>query len=147
MRLNRLTAMESHHINVTPLIDVVMCLIVFFLLVGHIARQAAVRGVRVPVALHGKTMLDKSGQLIINVVPQASDVPGVAGRPRIEIWSQTVTFADLPALLTAYARRNPGLKLVLRADRSIPYRYIAPVLAACAQAGIGSVHFMTRRPS
>ena len=145
MKLSGIKPMEDTHVNVTPLIDIVMCLIIFFLLVGHIAKAAAVKGVKVPVAKSGKDLRNKSNQLIVNLVPSRAYV-GQGRRPMISIWGQDVSYENLAAYLRQQKRDNPKMKLILRADRSIPYKYVAPVLISCAQAGIASIHFMTRRP-
>ncbi len=146
MKLRGISPMESEHVNITPLIDVVMCLIIFFLLVGHFARKAAVKGVKIPVAKNGGAIGDKSGELIINVVPRPGKIPGVQPRPRIVIWGEPLTYPVLAGVLRAYKAKHPNLKIVIRADRSILYKFVAPILSDCAQAGIASIHFMARRP-
>lgn len=145
MKIRGIRPMRDTHVNVTPLIDIIMCLIIFFLLVGHIAKAASVKGIKIPAAKNGKDLRNKTDQLIINLVPADS---GFSDRsaPRILIWSAEISQDQLAAYLRRQKRDNPQIKLILRADRSIPYRYIAPVLNSCAQAGIASIHFMTRRP-
>ncbi len=145
-----ITPMQSEHVNVTPLIDVVMCLIIFFLLVGHIAKKAEVKGVRIPSTKHGKDLVGKSGQLIINLVPRPPLVVGQQRSPKVVIWGERVSYDLLPGKLREYVndykRTHTVVKLVIRADKSIQYKYIAPVLIDCASVGISSIHFMTRRP-
>ena len=142
--------MQSEHVNVTPLIDVIMCLIIFFLLVGHIAKKAEVKGVKIPSTKHGKDLADKSGQLIINLFPREPLVAGQQRKPKIIIWGERVSYDLLPGKLREYVHEykqtHTVVKLVLRADKSIQYKYIAPVLIDCASVGISSIHFMTRRP-
>lgn len=139
--------MESEHINVTPLIDVVMCLIIFFLLVGHIAKKAEVKGVKIPQTHHGKDLADKSGELIINIVPRPELTAGLQRRPKVIVWGERIGYDSLAGKLRQYKRHNKNMKLIIRADKTIEYKYIAPVLIDCAQAGISSIHFMTQRPS
>ena len=145
-----ITPMQSEHVNVTPLIDVVMCLIIFFLLVGHIAKKAEVKGVRIPSTKHGKDLVGKSGQLIINLVPRPPLVVGQQRSPKVIIWGERVSYDLLPGKLRQYVNEykhsHTVVKLVIRADKSIQYKYIAPVLIDCASVGISSIHFMTRRP-
>ncbi len=145
MKLRGIKPMEGEHVNVTPLIDVVMCLIIFFLLVGHIAKKASIKGIKIPTTVTGKSIGSQSNQLIINIVPRSGGGQGYQGRPRIYIWGQYYSYDNLASVLREYKSHNPNLKLVIRADVSTPYRYIAPVLVACAKAKIVSVHFMTQR--
>ncbi len=145
MKMRGIKPMQDTHINVTPLIDIIMCLIIFFLLVGHIAKAASIKGIKIPAAKNGKDLRNKTDQLIINLVPSSSGYSRNRP-PRIWIWSNEISQDQLAAYLRQQKRDDPKMKLILRADRSIPYKYIAPVLNSCAQAGIASIHFMTRRP-
>jgi biopolymer transport protein ExbD len=145
MKIRGIKPMEGEHVNVTPLIDVVMCLIIFFLLVGHIAKKMSVKGIKLPSTVTGKSIGNQSDELIINLVPRHSEVQGVQRRPRIYIWGRYYSYENLASRLREYKSHHPNLKLVIRADMHTQYRYIAPVLIACAKAKIVSVHFMTRR--
>ena len=52
---------------------------------------------------------------------------------------------ELAAYLIKEKRDNPEVKVVIRADRNVPYSYISPVLVACGQAAIKSVDFSKTR--
>lgn len=145
MKIRGIKPMQDTHVNVTPLIDIIMCLIIFFLLVGHIAKAASVKGIKIPSAKNGRDMRDKSDQLIINLVPPVGGY-GDNAVPSILIWSNQIPESELAGYLRKQKSENPKMKVVLRADRSIPYKFVAPVLISCAQAHIASIHFMTRRP-
>jgi biopolymer transport protein ExbD len=140
MRHKGLEPMHSNHVNVTPLIDVIMCLIIFFLLCGQFAKDEAKR-VSLPVANLGQE-IDKHGQLTINLVAK-----GEAGmQPEVFAGAQPVTMEALGTFLKQEAARNENLKVAIRADQSLTYNYISPVLVMCAQANIKSVNFSTRKP-
>ena len=85
MRRKGLEPMSSNHVNVTPLIDVIMCLIIFFLLCGQFARDEA-KHVSLPIADLGQEV-DKQGQLLVNLVWHATPglfrlgTPAVCGIP------------------------------------------------------------------
>jgi biopolymer transport protein ExbD len=140
MRRKGLEPMHSNHVNVTPLIDVIMCLIIFFLLCGQFAKEEAKR-VTLPVAKLGQE-IDKQGQLTINVVARG----GAGLAPEIFAGAKPVTMEALAAFLRVEGTQNPNLKVMIRADQSLTYNYISPVLVACAQANIKSVNFSTRKP-
>ena len=140
--------MHDEHVNVTPLIDVVMCLIIFFMICGQIAQNESNDHVVVPTAALGRDLPEQRGRLVINVVPQ--DVPPQPGAdigppPTLVVRGQNLSYDDLGGYLTREKRDNPDLKIVLRADRSLAYDYIAPVLIACAHANIKSVNFSVVR--
>jgi biopolymer transport protein ExbD len=139
MRRKGLEPMHSDHVNVTPLIDVIMCLIIFFLLCGQFAKEEASERVRIPRADLGLEMADQRGRLLINVVPNGSAPPDVVIRAEI------IRPDNLAAYLHKEKADNPDVKVIIRADQDTPYNYISPVLVACAQADIKSVNFATRK--
>ena len=139
MRRQGLQPMQSNHVNVTPLIDVIMCLIIFFLLCGQFAKEEAIDKVRIPRADLGLEMADQQGRLLINVVPNGAAAPDVVIR------SEIIRPDSLAAYLSREKSDNPDVKVIIRADQDVPYSYISPVLVACAQANIQSVNFATRK--
>jgi biopolymer transport protein ExbD len=139
MRRKGLEPMHSDHVNVTPLIDVIMCLIIFFLLCGQFAKEEASERVRIPRADLGLEMADQRGRLLINVVPNGSAPPDVVIRAEI------IRPDNLAAYLHKEKADNPDVKVIIRADQDTPYNYISPVLVACAQADIKSVNCATRK--
>jgi biopolymer transport protein ExbD len=142
MRRGSFQPMASHHVNVTPLIDVIMCLIIFFLLCGQFARDEAKR-VSLPIADLGQEV-DKEGRLLVNVVARPNAGPAAA--PEIYAGTRQVTVEGLAAFLRDEAARRADLKVMIRADQSLAYGAISPILAACAQANIQSVNFAIRKP-
>jgi len=131
--------MHSDHVNVTPLIDVIMCLIIFFLLCGQFAKEEANDRVRIPQADLGLEMADQRGRLLINVVPNGNAAPDVVIRAEI------IRPDNLTGYLLKEKADNPDVKVIIRADQDTPYNFISPVLVACAQANITSVNFATRK--
>jgi biopolymer transport protein ExbD len=144
--------MHDEHVNVTPLIDVIMCLIIFFLLVGRLTAKEFNDKVVIPKAHNGQPMTDQEGRLVINVAepPDAADgtdvIRSVQAMPTIQVRDKTFTMEESQEL-TRYLRNEkaetPNIKIVLRADEKIPYKWIAPVMVACIQADIKSVNFST----
>jgi len=145
--------MHDEHVNVTPLIDVVMCLIVFFMMVSKLVKDEMVEMV-IPRASVGFEMEDQIGRLTINVVPpkdkdeMGNEIPkNMRGLPTVKIHGQEMITGDgwksLTARLRQERKENPDLKVILRADESQEYDWIGPVLVACAQADIKDVNFAT----
>lgn len=136
----------GHHINVTPLIDVVMVMIIFFLIVGKLAADQ-----RADVDLPAGSALDGSAQarpLIVNVTE----------RGEIVVFGEVMTEDGLEARLrdgVARARRervvsgsgndtaDGALHVQIRADRGLAYGRVQPVVRACARAGVERVTFVT----
>lgn len=122
-------------INVTPLIDVVMVLIVFYLIVGKLA-SARQPGVDLPVAQAGQS--EQHGGLVINIVARE-------GASAIVIDGRDVAPATLTDALKSRLAATPGLPVQIRADRRLKYASIQPVLDSCRDAGLSTVRLATER--
>lgn len=120
-------------INVTPLIDVVMCLIIFYLLVFRLAVQ---RQAHVELPATGVGITEDSSHAIVIVV---------TGSPtRILVDGQEVPASTLAGVLRARGAGALG-RVQVRADRSLPYAQVAPVVDACREAGLADVDLVTER--
>lgn len=131
--------------NLTPLIDVVFLLLVFFMFVTQLAKDRAVR-------LTLPTLPDREVErfrgrstLIVNVVPVGSSEPG-AGGYRFGMSSFPADADGLRALSGALGearRRDPGAALLLRAQADERYERVHPVMQAAVLAGFPGVQLVT----
>lgn len=126
-------------INVTPLIDVVMCLIVFYLIVGRLASEDRAR-LALPRSAAGSSEV-AAATLIISVLPGEAPSP----TPRLLLGAGDVTEDRLIATLRDALAANPGLTVQIRAGRDLPYSSISPVFRLCREAGVASVRLATER--
>jgi biopolymer transport protein ExbD len=125
-------------INVTPMIDVVMCLIVFYLIVGKLAADQR-SAIRLPASTTGAT--DKAqDQLIINVMP--GPIPGAT---RIVIDAFDVPDGMLEATIKDRVAAKPDVVVEVRGSRELSYSSVAMVVRACKSAGVASVRLATER--
>jgi biopolymer transport protein ExbD len=124
-------------INMTPMIDIVFQLLIFFLVSSHIARQESQMALPLPVAESGKEdITTPHPRVTINVLPDRQVV--LAGR-RIDL-------AELPQRLErVVAQEGRDVEIRIRSDRRVPYRDIEPILSSCAQVGVWNVAFAVHR--
>ncbi len=129
--------------NMTPLIDVVFLLIVFFLVSSHLVKQEAQMPLPLPTADSGPTAVDEQGErIIVNVL---------AGG-RILLAGNVVVRDELAKRLRNELQRFQGehkdrddLEVRIRSDRRVPYANVEPILLSCARAGIWNVTFAVYR--
>jgi biopolymer transport protein ExbD len=152
MRRRGMEPMHDEHVNVTPLIDVMLCLLIFFLLCGQMAKEEMSRKVSIPVAENGQAIEEQQGRLVISLVPPARVGEGGEATPsnpdeQPEIWirGRRVPAGELQAYLRRERAETPDVKVMLRADEAVTYNWISPVLVACAAADIQSVNFATQK--
>ena len=116
-------------INMTPLIDVMLVLVVIFIITApllassvrlDLPRTDAATPTEAPQAL--TLSLDRAGQAYLDDKPLA--------------------MADLAARLAQIAARNPDTELQLRADRLLPYGRVLEVMGVAQKAGLTRIGFI-----
>jgi len=121
-------------INVTPMIDVVMVLIVFFLLVGKLAAERYAP-VDLPASRAGAPP-DRGDALVINVVP-------APGGTSLVIDGVELSVESVESVVRRTRAEHPQRPVRVRADRSLAYGAVRPVIEACRRAGVSSVALAT----
>jgi biopolymer transport protein ExbD len=124
--------------NMTPMIDVVFLLIIFFLVSSHLAKQEAQMDLPLPVAQSGSTPDDlENRRVTVNVLANGRLL--LAGKP--------IHPGQLQQRLQDAAGVAGGeLEVRIRSDRAVGYGKVEPILIACARAGIWNVTFAVYRP-
>jgi biopolymer transport protein ExbD len=151
MRKHGMPAAHASHPNVTPLIDVVMCLIIFFMLVAKIGVDTgADRAITIPATIRGQEIKDMGNTLTLNVQPGPLDQPYVTALVKdeireLKIVDPTNNVAQLMVELQHHRQANPEFKVIIRAPEEMDYRFLEPVLFACAEAKVKNVNFNTRK--
>lgn len=134
-------------VNVTPLIDVMMVLIVFFMLVARIGISTGAEAMALPSTLTGVKIEDMGNTLTLNVHYENLSEPRVmaliSGEMRELPLNDGTGGHPLMETLKALRQRNHEFKVILRAPKTMPYRYLEPILQACAQAAVKNVNFTT----
>jgi len=143
--------------NITPLIDVVFLLIIFFMLVNNIITEQSVPMI-VPQLEEPQTHeLDDQGRLIVNIAPaeyayseRLDDPLNFDGEASfIRVGLQTFKASDLDSVTAALEEaksENPNVEVVLRSDGALYYGVVQPVMGAITRAGIDKVHLTAFMP-
>ena len=147
-RLITANGTQFHGINATPLIDVVMCLIIFFLIVGKLATDRGWR-VNLPDSGVGREETNKN-VLIVTVARIPEGVTPTPGWGPLGVVVQldgdeTSDSKALETLVRGKIMAQSGLSVQVRADRELPFGAVEPVLRALGQAGAKSVRLATER--
>jgi biopolymer transport protein TolR len=117
-------------INVTPLVDVMLVLVVILIITAPLLASSIrldlprAEGAQPGDAPRFVTLvLDPAGQLFLNDKPIAT--------------------AQLAEQLAATARQNPETEIQLRADRAVPYGRVVEVMGVAHKAGLSRIGFVT----
>ena len=123
--------------NMTPMIDVVFLLIIFFLVSSHLAKQETQMELALPVAQSGDDdPLTDTPRITINLRDDGSLTFG--GRRIVE--------SDLGnQLANAKAAIGKDVEVRIRCDRLVPYGRVEPIMLACTKNGIWNVTYAVFR--
>lgn len=128
-RLSRVAPQQPmSDINVTPMVDVMLVLLVIFIMAApslgasrvsvglplHSAAQAPAS-----FATSGTLLIDAQGGLQFNGAP--------------------VQRADLPAQLARWAQASPGVELLVQADTAVPYGQVVALMDMAQAAGVAQL--------
>lgn len=126
-----------HHpgIQLAPLVDVLLLLLIFFLLTWNAARNENELDVKVPKASAAQEKVAPIGDVVVNV---KTDGTVVVNR-------RTLGEAELTELLRGLVQLNPEQAVVIRGDETGAYKNVVGVLNICTEAGITNVAFATAK--
>ncbi len=114
-------------LNLTPLIDVVFLLLIFFLVATKFAEEERELNVMLPEASEAQPLTSTPRELFINIDAQGRYV--VRGR--------VLNVAELEEVLHRTWVNNPtGAAVVIRADRRVRWQYVVAAINACLKTNI-----------
>ena len=117
-------------INVTPLVDVMLVLLIIFMVTAPMMTQGV--EVNLPQTTT-KSMKTQEDPLFLTVNKKGE----------IFLESHPVRFEDLEAKVRSIFKYRREKELLLRADRDIPYGFVIKVIAAVKRAGIDKLGMVT----
>ena len=137
MNIPRYKPYQKLGFNMTPMIDVVFLLIIFFLVSSHLAKQETQIELALPTAASAAddNLADKP-RLTINIGADGSY--SLAGRP--------IAAERLPEQFAAIREQEGGdVEVRIRGSRLAPYSAAEPIMIACTRAGIWDVSWAVYR--
>jgi biopolymer transport protein ExbD/biopolymer transport protein TolR len=130
-RLERTRAAQPmSDINMTPLIDVMLVLLVIFMIAAPL--MTASLKLELPKTAAGASN-DTAAALTLTVTAE--------GRTLVD--ERPVEPADLALMLKSIARRQPPPDVLVRADRRVPYGRVAELIGLVQDAGLTHIGFVT----
>jgi biopolymer transport protein TolR len=126
-------------INVTPLVDVLLTLIVMFMLVVAMDQEQG-ETAQIPQPDQKQTAGEKeSSTVVIEVVWSTKDAP-----PTLKINQEDVRWEDLDARLARIYLTRAEKVAFVRGDADVDFQYVAEVIDAAHHAGVQRVGLLTQ---
>ena len=120
-------------INVTPLVDVMLVLLVIFMVTAPILQQGV--SVNLP-RVEAGPMEGNEDQLVVTVT----------ARDAVVLNDAPMTIAELQTKLRGVLAERPDRKVFLRADTDVRYGQVMKVLSSIRQAGVQKLGMVTEPP-
>jgi biopolymer transport protein ExbD len=140
--------------NMTPLLDLVLQLVMFFMISANFVMEQTSVEVKLPEAVSAKALgpnadaviflnVNEKGQVLLPPVDRVDD------NDTLDNVAQVKNYMDLrrKTELLRTGARSPGATLVLRIDARTPFEQSYPIMQACRAAGYSNVQLRAIRHS
>ena len=126
---------EAPAINMTPMIDMVFLLIIFFLVATTFSRPDHSIPIDVPQVADAGALSDRPAARVVNIYKDG----------RIEMDNEALSLEQLSERLAAVHSQYPDLEVDVRGDGHAYHQRVAEVVSACMKAGVEGVGISVRK--
>ncbi len=122
---------ESLTLDMTPLVDVVFLLLIFFLVTSVFKKEELALLLNLPSVESGKE---------VKIPPKKIEIE--LGAEKIALNGKVVTFSQLEAALAP--KKESDIPVIVRIDRAVPYGRVARLLAIFEKEGLENLSLITK---
>ncbi|MEW4528979.1 biopolymer transporter ExbD [Maioricimonas sp. JC845] len=128
---------EEPTLNLTPMIDIVLLLVIFFMVGTQFSEEERQYSIELPTVSDAQPLTALPDELVVNV----------DGEGRIYIEDRELTTDELEQELTAARERYADQAVVIRGDADGPYQNVMTILSICKDVKIRNVQLANRLES
>jgi len=122
--------------DLTPMIDIVFLLIVFFMTVANVV-TAQKKPIEVPVAQNARVPETQEHREVVTIVPDG----------QVFLGTSMISIEDLKAVVAEGVQNVANYQVLLRVDSATPFSHTRDVMSACAEVGAIDIVFATYQGS
>lgn len=133
-------------VDMTPMIDCVFLLLIFFMCAATMSRVDLTPDVTLPVAPKAAIPEDLRGRGVINILPlgTATSVGATTTEEQpFLVYGELLDDAGLQKSIEARRAEDPELRVYMRVDRNADFKLVRRAIKACAGAGVFDIIFGT----
>ena len=135
---SKTNAEDPLFINLTPMIDVILTLLIFFMAATKLYDWDERKlDVQVPVVSSAQPLTDAPDDIKLNISREGT----------IAYNEDVIDLAEVKDRMRAARRNYPEQGVMIRADGRVAHQKVAEVMSACHAAGIGRILFSVREVS
>jgi biopolymer transport protein ExbD len=114
-------------LNLTPLIDVVFLLLIFFLVASRMSQEEHQLDIALPSAANAVPMTVEPQELIVNIDQQG----------RLLVDAKQMSLEDFDSMIRLLSVNNPtGNSVIIRGDRRVAFQAPIDVMNICLKYGV-----------
>jgi biopolymer transport protein ExbD len=129
--------LEEPQLNLTPMVDVVLQLVIFFMVGTQFVDRERKVDITLPVVSQAAPLTETPDEIVINVSREGD----------VSIGGASVSLENLRSQLAEARRRYAEQSVVIRGDMDCVYQQVMTVVDVCKQAGIDRLQVATRLES
>jgi biopolymer transport protein ExbD len=129
MHIDDEEVVDEMALNLTPLIDVVFLLLIFFMVATTFLDPEREISIELPEASTASEQVDTPNEIVINVLRDGS----------LNLNGGPVDRAGLDSALARAARSDPATPVTIRGDRLVHHEDVVGVMDACGAAGLSNL--------
>lgn len=134
MPLKAFNTEDEPTINMTPMIDCVFLLLIFFMVGTTFSKQERQLDVKLPTVATAAPLTSTPDEIVVTIVSN-----GV-----VQLGAEKLSLTQLQAHLVQAKKRFAEQAVVVRGSGPDPYQFVADVLEVCEQAEISSISLASR---
>jgi biopolymer transport protein ExbD len=125
----RLPSNESENAgpNLTPVIDIVFLLLIFFLVATTFERQEKLVSINLAEILQAKPLAEGAQEIVVNIDQNGEYI----------VMKQQLSEQNLIDMLHTAAVKNPTTRVQIRADENVKFRFPLTVIGICKREDLG----------
>lgn len=126
--------LEEPYLNMTPMVDVILNLLIFFMLGSRFAEEERQIDIQLPNVSHAQPLTAPPDEIIINVFADG----------QVIVDQKAVSAKELESLLAAAHERYKDQAVLIRGDGKGNYQSVMDVLSICQKAEIHNYSLATQ---
>lgn len=120
---------EEPSLNLTPMIDIVFLLIIFFMVGTHFTNPEQRNDVQLPTTSDAQPLTSLPDEIVVNVL----------GQDHVVVRDEHLTLGQLEQNLKSAKQNYADQAVVLRGSGPDPYQHVMDVLAVCTRVKISRI--------